>query len=65
MKPAFLDDYLQPALAAASAPQDTAPTRDLYFDLYNNPDEARSAGAAFLEQSRPTCRPASTTCTRG
>jgi hypothetical protein len=65
MKPAFLDEYLQPATAAALASQDTAPTRDLYFDLYNNPEQARSAGAAFLEhqiaavQAIPSDLPAS------
>ena len=49
MKPAFLDAYLQPAAAPALPLQDSAPSRDLYFDLYNNPERAKSAAAAFLD----------------
>lgn len=65
MKPAFLDEYLHTATVSAPATQDTAPTRDLYFALYNNPEQAKGAGAAFLEhqitavQAIPSDLPAS------
>jgi len=56
MKPAFLDDDLQRASAELSLPlpvpvpstQAAAPSRDLYFSLYNNPDAHLDASQAYL-----------------
>ena len=65
MKPAFLDDYLQSPQRTALPAPDSAPTRELYFALYNHPDDARGAGQAFLDhqiaavQAIPSDLPAS------
>ncbi|WP_332875742.1 iron-containing redox enzyme family protein [Massilia sp. S19_KUP03_FR1] len=48
MKPAFLDHYLQPAPLTAPPAHERAAARDLYFELYNNPDQAQAAAQAFL-----------------
>ena len=65
MKPSFLADYLQTDAPAKTVAQDSAPARDLYFDLYNNPDTALAASQVFLEhqiaavQAIPSDLPAS------
>ena len=69
MKPSFLEEYLhddQPLpTSALPVSSDVAPARDLYFDLYNHPDEAKAASQAFLEhqiaavQAIPSDLPAS------
>jgi hypothetical protein len=53
MKPSFLADYLHSETTQAAdvaIAQDTAPSRDLYFDLYNNPEEHKGAAQAFLDR---------------
>jgi hypothetical protein len=65
MKPAFLDDYVDSTRLSSCPAAQPAPARDLYFDLYNNPDQASSAGQAFLDhqigavQAIPSDLPAS------
>jgi hypothetical protein len=55
MKPSFLAEYMHADAPSASASgpaaaQDHAPARELYFNLYANPDEHKAAAQAFLER---------------
>ncbi|MDQ2823802.1 MAG: iron-containing redox enzyme family protein [Pseudomonadota bacterium] len=78
MKSSYLDDLRLSATSATSAPSatttaaaaanpaaDHAPVRDLYFNLYNNPDASKAAGQAYLDhqiaavQAIPSDLPAS------
>jgi hypothetical protein len=69
MKPSYIDEYLQPDAASSTrtgtSRAEKAPSRDLYFDLYNNPADHKAAGQAYLDhqiaavQAIPSDLPAS------